>query len=378
MKIVFTGGGTAGHIYPALAVAEYLPDAEKIYIGGNGIEKEILSKQNDFKYYQIPTVKFQRKLTLSNLLIPFKLSKSVKICKNLLKKLNPDAVFSKGGYVSLPVVYAAKKLKIPIISHECDMSLGLANRLILRKCDVMCTTFEETAKRHKNCVYTGQPLRKQITNGKKINFFNNNKPYILVLGGSLGAKFLNEIVYNNLDKLLENYNIIHICGKSNKQIEEKYGYKLIPYAENIEDLYKTADIVVSRAGSGVINELLSNQKPMLLIPLSKKCSRGDQIENAKEFEKKNFARILYEEDYNFEKFEKEIKFLLKNKSKFAENTKITNKKPSAKIIAEIIKNHIKWFFNVIYLKFSIIFNIFWYVCFGKYIEIFSIVFFKAS
>lgn len=340
MKVVFTGGGTAGHIYPTLAVAECMPECEKIYIGGNGIEKEILSHENEFKYYQIPTVKFERKLTLKNLLIPFKLSKSVKICKNLLKKINPDAVFSKGGYVSLPVVFAAKKLNIPIISHESDLSLGLANKIILKKCDVMCTTFEETAQKNKKCVFTGQPLRKQITNGKKLPLFQSNKPCLLVLGGSLGAKFLNEIVYNNIDNLLKSYNIIHICGKKNTKIDEKPGYKLIPYAENIQDLYKTADVVVSRAGSGVINEILSNQKPMLLIPLSKRCSRGDQIENAKEFEKKKYAHIMQEEEYNFKKFENEIEFLIKNKNKIAENMKNTNKKSSAQIIAKIIKNHI--------------------------------------
>ena len=350
MKIVFTGGGTAGHIYPLIAVAECLPNCEKIYIGGNGIEKEIMLKQKEFKYIQIPTVKFERKITLKNLLIPFKLSKSVKICKNLLKKLNPDAIFSKGGYVSLPVVYAAKKLKIPIISHESDISLGLANKLILRKCNVMCTTFEETAKKHKKCLFTGQPIRKQITNGKKLSIFQNNKPCLLVLGGSLGAKYLNEIIYNNIGELLKTYNIIHICGKQNNKIEERIGYKLIPYAENIEDLYKTADIVVSRAGSGVINELLSNRKPMLLIPLPKKCSRGDQIENAIEFKKKKYAQILFEEDYNFEKFNNEINFLLNNKENIVKNMESTSEKPSAEIIAKIIKNHIKWYFNVILFK----------------------------
>lgn len=340
-KIVLTGGGTAGHIYPALAVTENLSDCQISYIGGDGMEKEIIKNFPNIKFYNIPTTKLERKLTLRNLLIPFKLAKSVKITKNILKKLNPDIIFSKGGFVAVPVVLAAKKLKIPVVSHESDLSLGLANKLILRKCKCMCTSFEETTERHRKCIFTGQPIRKQIFEGKKLNLFSNNKPTILVLGGSLGAQFLNEIVFENIENLTKTYNIIHICGKNNlKHIKHK-DYSLYPYAENIEDLYATADIVVSRAGSGVINELLALQKPMLLIPLSKKSSRGDQIENAKNFEKKNYAQILLEENYNFEQLIKKINYLIKNKEKIAENMKNTAKNDAVNNICKLLKKYSK-------------------------------------
>ena len=288
-KIVLCGGGTAGHVYPALAVTEKLKDYEIHFIGSDGIEKEILSKFQNIKYHEIPTVKLERKITAKNLLIPIKLYKSIKNAKRILKEISPDVIFSKGGYVSVPVVIAGKMQHIKIISHESDLSFGLANKIILRFCDTMCTTFSETGNKNKKCIHTGQPIRQKIFEGHPIRFgFHNSNPTILVLGGSLGAKFLNEMIFENLDILTEKYNIIHICGQKNYQDIKHENYCLIPYAENIEDYYSTADIVISRAGSGVINELLALEKPMLLIPLSKKCSRGDQIENAKLFIKKQY------------------------------------------------------------------------------------------
>lgn len=339
-RIIFTGGGTAGHIYPALAIAENFSNYELHYIGGNGMEKEILKHYPNIIYHEIPTVKLERKLTFKNFLIPFKLAKSVKITKILIKNLNPNIVFSKGGFVSVPVAIASKSLKIPLISHESDLSFGLANKIILQKCDIMCTTFEETSKNKKKCVYTGQPIRKKIFTGTKKYKFNNEKPTLLVLGGSLGAKFLNDIIFGNIEKLTKNFNILHICGKNNfKEIKYK-DYLIFPYAENIEDLYASADLVLSRAGSGVINEVLSLQKPMLLIPLSKKCSRGDQIENAKLFEEKGYATVLCEEKYNFDELINKLNYLIKNKEKIIKNMKNTAKTDAVNDISKIILNYI--------------------------------------
>ncbi len=341
-KIVLCGGGTAGHVYPALAVAEKLKDYEIHYIGGKGIEKELLKQHANITYHEIPTVKLERKLTLRNLLIPFKLCSAVNSAKKTLKEINPKIIFSKGGFVSVPVAIASKKLKTPLISHESDLSLGLANKIILRFCDKMCTAFEETAKCNQKCVYTGQPIRDAIFKGKKIDFnFDQTKPTLLVLGGSLGAQFLNEIIFQNLDKLTQNFNILHICGKNNFNEVNHKNYKGVAYAENIQDFYATADIVLARSGSGVINELLALEKPMLLIPLSKKCSRGDQIENAKLFTKLGYAQMIEEEDYSFEKLSTALENLLANSQQIKSAMKKALKSNASDKIVELIKKYEK-------------------------------------
>ncbi len=341
-KIVLTGGGTAGHVYPALAVAEKLTDYEIHYIGGKGIEKEILKAYPQIVYHEIPAVKLERKLTLKNLLIPFKLYSAIKTAKRTLKQISPNIIFSKGGFVAVPVAISSRSLKTPLISHESDLSLGLANKIILKFCDKMCTAFEETANESKKCIYTGQPIRKKIFQGKKVDFdFDKSKPTLLVLGGSLGAKFLNDIIFENLDSLTKKFNILHICGKNNfKEIIHK-DYKSVAYAENIEDFYATADLVLARSGSGVINELLALKKPMLLIPLSKKCSRGDQIENAKLFEKLGYAEMIEEENYSFRELEEKLKKLLKNSEKIKINMQKTAKSIAVENIIEILKEYEK-------------------------------------
>ena len=335
-RIVLTGGGTAGHVYPALAVAENLKDYEIHYIGGSGIEKEILANFKNITYHTIPTVKFERKLTLKNLFIPIKLAKAVKSAKKVLAEVDPDVIFSKGGFVAVPVVLAGRRENFKIVSHESDLSFGLANKIILKFCDVMCTSFQETAKGKKKCVYTGQPIRKKIYNGKKLNIFKNRRPTILVLGGSLGAKAINELIIQNLDSLTKNFNILHICGKKNFNELVHDGYKAVPYADNIEDFYATADIVIARAGSGVINELLALAKPMLLIPLPKGNSRGDQIENANLFEKKGYAEILESKDCTYKNLEKKINLKKKNKEKITEKMKKTAKNEAVEQISAIL------------------------------------------
>ncbi len=340
--IVLCGGGTAGHVYPALSVSEKLDKNNLHYFGGNGIEKEILKNHPNITYHQIPAVKFERKFTFKNLLIPFKLYKCVKFAKKELKKLNPDVIFSKGGFVSVPVVLAGKRLKIPVVSHESDLSFGLANKIILRKCDIMCTTFKETGKSNEKCVHTGQPIREKIYHGQRLSLFNNTNPTILVLGGSLGAKFLNDIIFDNLEKLTEKYNIIHITGKKNYRKISAKNYKIIDYANNIEDFYASCDVAISRAGSGVINELLALKIPMLLIPLSKKCSRGDQIENAKNFQSNGYAQMLEEENYSFETLKSMLDSLIKNRQNYVENMKkYSPKNKATDQIALLLKRYLK-------------------------------------
>ena len=326
-KIVLTGGGTAGHVYPALAVKERLGDDFEVhYIGGKGMEKDIIAKEGDITYHQISTVKLKRKLTLENLLLPIKLIKSVRQAKKALKEIKPDVIFSKGGFVAVPVAMAAKSLGIPLVSHESDLSMGLANKVILRFCDVMCTTFEKTAAVSPKCVFTGQPIRKALLKGNKkhLKFFSSldkSMPVLLVIGGSSGAKFLNEKVQENLSRLCKNFNVIHITGKQNVDKIDHQRYFQVEYAENMGDYLDCADIVLSRAGSGAINEFLTLRKPMLLIPLSKRCSRGDQIENAKFFTSLGYADMLEEEDYDESIFNIKINNLYKKRQKYIENMK---------------------------------------------------------
>lgn len=343
-KIVLTGGGTAGHIYPALAVKERLgKDYEVHFIGGSGMEKNILKDEKDVTFHEISAVKLERKLTPKNLLIPIKLVKAICDAKKVLMDIKPDVIFSKGGFVSVPTVIAGRELKIPIISHESDLSMGLANKIILHRCDYMCTSFEETAKCNKKCVYTGQPIRKKVFKGrgeiieKKVPSFNSSKPNLLIIGGSLGAKFINEKVWANLDALTKKFNVVHITGKQAKAKYEGAGYLQVDYADNVGDYLDYADIVLSRAGSGAINEFLALKKPMLLIPLSKKCSRGDQIENAKLFTKLGFADMLEEEDFDDRILLAKLQSLALNSSNYKKNMKNMQDFDACDKIIELIK-----------------------------------------
>ncbi len=343
--ILLTGGGTAGHIYPLLAVKERLEGKYKFaYIGGQGMESQIIPKEKDIDFYQIPTVKLERKLTLKNFLIPIKLIKSINQSKKLLQQIKPNIIFSKGGFVAMPVVLAAAKLNIPVISHESDLSFGLANKIILKKCNVMCTAFKQTATNQPKCIYTGQPIRKKVLQGDKrkiyaMTKFDKDKPNLVVVGGSLGANFLNEKVWKNIDKLTETFNVVHIAGKQAKDNKHTAkNYIQIDYAENIGDYLAFADIVLSRAGSGAINELLALKKPMLLIPLSKKCSRGDQIENAKLFKEQGLCDMLEEEDYDDKLFVIKLNNLIKDKEKYKKNMqKMQSFDACDKIIEQIEK-----------------------------------------
>lgn len=338
--IVLTGGGTAGHIMPNVAL---IPDLKKhfdkiVYIGSkNGMEKEIISHIEGVEFKEIETVKLIRKLTLKNLLIPFKLCTSIRTCKKLLKKIKPDVIFSKGGYVAVPVCIAGKSLGIKIISHESDYSFGLANKIILKKCNYMLTSFRETCKNNK-CIYTGSPIRKEIYSGNKNNCeckFEKKQPTILIFGGSLGAKKINDTVFKSIDKL-KNFNIIHIVGKNNSKQIEKPNYFQKEFINNIWDYFALADIIVSRAGANSIFEILGLKKPMLLIPLSKAQSRGDQIENAMAFKKYGFASVLFEEDLSPVSLTKFINNLYNNKDKYINKMNEISSVPSNKLVLQKI------------------------------------------
>lgn len=345
--IVLTGGGTAGHVMPNLAL---IPELRKyfnkiVYIGtANGIEKNILSKNKQIIFKEISAPKFIRKLTFKNLGIPYALIKSIIRAKKLLKTINPNIVFSKGGFVSIPVAIAAWSLKIPVLTHESDFSLGLANKLISKFSKYTLTSFEETAKNKKKFIYSGSPIRNQIFHGNPNNLnlnFDKTKKTILIMGGSLGATGINDFINFYLENLLSKYNILHITGKGKLKKTNFKNYYAVEYTDKIEDFFARADFVISRAGANVVFELLALNKPTIFIPLPKKESRGDQLDNAKYFYKKNMCEMILQEDLNINNLLKSLNNLEKNKENIKNNIKKFNFTDSNKKIVDLILSNIK-------------------------------------
>jgi len=320
-KIVLTGGGTAGHVLPHFSIIPYLKDYDIYYIGSHdGIERELV-QQRGIEYHAVASAKLRRSFDLKNILIPFKVMKGTRQAKKILKQIKPDVVFSKGGFVAYPVVRAAAKLNIPVIAHESDITLGLANRLSTKHCKTVCTTFEETAEGKKNFVHTGSPIRPEIYRGIAPKSEGKN---LLVMGGSLGAQKINDVLRKSIDKL--DFNIVHICGRGKK--DERYSYTQLEFVDNIQDYFAWADVVVSRAGSNALCELLALKKSTLFIPLS--TGRGDQIQNAEWVERNNYGMVLQEAEMTPELFVKYINKTDKKRFDFPKGIDGTKK------IAEII------------------------------------------
>lgn len=348
-KIVLTGGGTAGHITPNLALLPYLKkDYDCYYIGSkSGMEKNLV--YNLLPFYEIETTKLKRKFALSNFLIPFKLIKGISDAKKVLKKIKPDIIFSKGGFVAVPVVIAASRLKIPVITHESDYTLGLANKLIKNKCKYLCTSFDVTSKGLKNGVYTGSPVRKEIYKGNREKLykkydFDKNKKNLLFIGGSLGSQSINKVLFESLQGLKQ-YNILHIVGKGNlnDNVTQK-NYVQLEFLSNVEDAFDFADIVITRGGANVLFELLAIKKPMLIIPLGTKESRGDQILNANYFKEKGFANVLLEENLTKENLINNINLTIKDKNsliKSMQNENINGTEKILKLINDCVKKSVQ-------------------------------------
>lgn len=307
-KIVFTGGGTAGHVTPNLAVmAELRKQGWEIeYIGSrDGIEKEIIDHEG-IPFHHIASGKLRRYFDLKNAKDPFKVLLGIGQAYHLLRKIKPHIVFSKGGFVTVPVILACRLNGIPVICHESDLTPGLANKISLPFASRICVTFPETLKhiRSRKAVCTGLPIREQILQGQasrglQMCDFHSNKPVLLMMGGSLGSKRINEALRATLETLLTQFQIIHICGKGNADpsLDGVPGYRQFEYVKDeLPDLLACADLVISRAGSTSIFEFLALRKPMLLIPLSREASRGDQILNAESFRKMGYSKVLYEEN----------------------------------------------------------------------------------
>ena len=327
-KIVLTGGGTAGHVTPNLALLPYLKAEgyEIVYIGSEkGIERTLIEAEG-IPYYSISTGKLRRYLSKENIKDIFRVVKGIAEAKKLIKRLKPDLVFSKGGFVAVPVVLGAKSNNVPVIIHESDITPGLANKIAMPSARVVCSTFPETLQyvpKGKG-VHTGTPIRKELFEGDRQKGlaackFTGEKPVLLMMGGSLGAVKLNHCLREILPELVKTFDVIHLCGKGNldAHLREQEGYMQFEYvSDGLNDLFAAADFIVSRAGSNSISEFLALKKPHLLIPLSARASRGDQILNAASFEKQGFARVLVEDEMTAESMKKEIFELYENKEKY--------------------------------------------------------------
>ena len=311
-KIVLTGGGSAGHVTPNIALLPSRREAgyEITYMGSyDGIEKRLVE---DFglPYVGIATGKFRRYLDLQNLTDPFRVIKGFGEARRFLKKYHPDVVFSKGGFVAVPVVRAAASLGIPCIIHESDMTPGLANKICIPVARKVCCNFPETLKLlpGDKAVLTGSPIRAELAQGNKLAGldmcgFNANTPVVMVIGGSLGAANVNKAVRAALPSLLGDFQVVHLCGKDkvDNLLLNTPGYRQFEYVKaELKDLFAMADVVISRAGANAICELLALKKPNILIPLPASSSRGDQLLNARSFEAQGFSIVIGEDDLTTE------------------------------------------------------------------------------
>lgn len=351
--IVLTGGGTAGHVTPNIAlIARLKEEGYKIsYIGSyTGIEKTLIEEQG-IPYYGISSGKLRRYFDLKNFTDPFRVLKGFGEARKLLKKLQPDIVFSKGGFVSVPVVVAAGRLKIPTIIHESDMTPGLANKLCIPSAVKVCCNFPET-KSHLpegKAVVTGTPIRQELLSGdpqkgRDFTGFTSDKPVILIIGGSLGAQAVNTAVRNILPQLLQEFQVVHLCGKGKKDesLTGLTGYVQYEYIEKeLADLFAMADIVISRAGANAICELQALKKPNLLIPLSANASRGDQILNARSFEKQGFSMVLEEEEITDQVLLDAVKKLFENRDTYRRAMEDAPGQDSIAVICDLIHQYQK-------------------------------------
>ncbi len=348
-KIVLTGGGTAGHVTPNIALIPYLKQEgyEIYYIGSKGGMEEDLIKKCGIPYYGISSGKLRRYFDKKNFSDIFKVIKGIFQAKHLIHKIKPDVVFSKGGFVAVPVVIGAHMNKVNVVCHESDITPGLANKIAMPFAKAVCTTFPEAVKHIKDNkgIYTGTPIRDMLFTGSrekglKLCDFSGNKPVMLIMGGSQGSVKVNNSIRELLNKLLPKYDIVHLCGKGNvdESLKDRAGYKQFEYiSDELPDIFAMSDFVVSRAGSNAICEFLALHKPMLLIPLGKNASRGDQILNAQSFKKQGFAEVIDEEKMTKGSLFDAINKVYDNRETYIENMKNSKASEGNKAVIEIIK-----------------------------------------
>ena len=347
-KILLTGGGTAGHCTPNLALIPYLKQKgyEVVYVGTkDGIEREIITDAG-IKYYPISAGKLRRYFSLKNFSDPFKILSGYFQAKKVINKEKPCLVFSKGGFVTVPVVFAAKSKHVPIVLHESDYTPGLANRLCIPKADKVCVSFEATSKHidGDKCVITGAPVRKELLSGIRATGlellgFDGAKKVLLIMGGSLGAQAVNDAVDASIDELLKLFDVAHIRGKGklNPELEGKNGYVQMEYiSAELPDVFACADLMLSRAGANAIFEILALNIPALLVPLPAASSRGDQVLNAAYFEKKGYSLVLNQDEVNEKTLIDGLKELLARADELKNNMHNSGMADGAKNVTQVI------------------------------------------
>lgn len=346
-RVLLTGGGTAGHVTPNIALIPYLKEMgyEIEYMGSyDGIEKELIEKEG-IPYTGIDSGKLRRYLSVQNLKDPAHILHGVREAKAYMKEKKPDVIFSKGGFVAVPVIFAAAAYHIPIVIHESDLTPGLANKLCIPKADKICFNFPESEKYLKGKgIHTGLPIRAELFEGSANRGlitcdFTSTKPVLMVIGGSLGSLNVNNAVREALPKLLEKFQIVHICGegKMDPSFEGTRGYRQYEYvSEELRDFIAMSDVIISRAGANVICEIQALKKPAVLIPLGTNASRGDQILNARSFENRGFSEVLLEEDMNTETLLEKVNKVFDERDRYIAAMEAAGNADAARIIAEII------------------------------------------
>ncbi|MFD2042836.1 undecaprenyldiphospho-muramoylpentapeptide beta-N-acetylglucosaminyltransferase [Ornithinibacillus salinisoli] len=348
-RILFTGGGTAGHVIVNLALIPVLQrEGWKIdYIGSkDGIERQLVEQLDEVTYYPISTGKLRRYMSKENFKDPFKVLKGTLQAARIIGKRKPTIIFSKGGFVSVPVILAAKMRGVPAVIHESDYTPGLANKIAIPFAKKVLATFPETMQYlpEKKAEYVGAVIREELFEGnKELGLerceFTADKPVLLVMGGSGGAKKINETVRHSLDKLLPHFQIVHICGQGKTDTTyDRKGYTQFEYVnEELKDIFAATDFVLSRAGANAIFEFVALRLPMLLIPLSMEASRGDQIINAKSFEEKKYALVLQEKELNEDTLVNELEQLIKQAPVMMDHMKKYQTEKSRDRVIEVIK-----------------------------------------
>ncbi|MBU6080737.1 undecaprenyldiphospho-muramoylpentapeptide beta-N-acetylglucosaminyltransferase [Allobacillus halotolerans] len=351
--ILFTGGGTAGHVVVNLAlIPEFLKEGYDVHYVGSyeGIERELIEGLSGVTYHAISTGKLRRYLSKENIKDPFKVMKGVYQSNRLIKKVKPSIVFSKGGFVSVPVVIASKFQKVPAIIHESDLTPGLANKIASKFARFVLTNFPETVKYlpEEKAKYVGAIIREELFQGSRerayeLTGFTQAKPVLMVMGGSVGSVKMNEAIRGELKTLTEKFQIIHLCGKGNidSSIHQE-GYVQYEYVtDGLKDLLAMSDIVISRAGANSIFEFLALRKPMLLIPLSLQASRGDQLLNAESFEKQGFAAVLQEENLDGERLVNHVNELYHDRFSYKDEMAKFEPRKTKDDVIQLIKETMK-------------------------------------
>ena len=346
--IVLTGGGTAGHVTPNLALLPYLKEAGyKVYYFGskNGTEKKLIADY-EIPYFGISTGKLRRYFDVKNFTDPFRVIHGYWEARKILKNIKPDVVFSKGGFVSVPVVRAARSLHIPCIIHESDMTPGLANKLCFSSASKICCNFPETLSKlpKGKAVLSGTPIRDEIFTGDRekglaLCGFTPDLPVIMIMGGSQGALAVNEAVRAHLDELLQDFQIIHLCGagKLDESLQDRKGYKQFEYVkEDLRHLFAATDLIISRSGANAICEILALKIPNILVPLAV-GSRGDQVLNAESFVSQGFSVLVPTDELNA-RIVDTVHQVYKDRAKYKEAMEKSSQGSAIPVIMDLIKN----------------------------------------